>query len=143
MAADVDERAQLLATRARDDDGRAPGAAGEERPRLRQLPEVADVLPRRAEDPLLLAAEDLRIGVPVVRQGALHGENLLVRAMVLSAQREALELRDLPVPAPGPGQLRLRVRACAVCRTDLHVVDRDLPHPKLPLVLGHQVVGET
>jgi len=63
--------------------------------------------------------------------------------MVLSAQREALELRDLPVPAPGPGQLRLRVRACAVCRTDLHVVDGDLPHPKLPLVLGHQVVGET
>ena len=63
--------------------------------------------------------------------------------MVLPAQREPLELRNLPVPEPGPGQLRLRVRACAVCRTDLHVVDGDLLHPKLPLVLGHQVVGET
>ncbi len=63
--------------------------------------------------------------------------------MVLSAQREPLELRDLPVPEPGPGQIRLRVRACGVCRTDLHVVDGDLPDPKLPLVLGHQVVGET
>ena len=63
--------------------------------------------------------------------------------MVLPAQREPLELRDVPVPEPGPGQLRLRVRACGVCRTDLHVVDGDLPHPKLPLVLGHQVVGET
>jgi len=63
--------------------------------------------------------------------------------MVLSAQRKPLELRDLPVPEPGPGQVRLRVRACGVCRTDLHVVDGDLPHPKLPLVPGHQIVGET
>ncbi len=66
-----------------------------------------------------------------------------MRAMVLSAQRRPLELRDLPVPEPGPGQVRLRVRACGVCRTDLHVVDGDLTHPKLPLVLGHQIVGET
>jgi alcohol dehydrogenase, propanol-preferring len=66
-----------------------------------------------------------------------------MRAMVLSAQREPLELRELPVPEPGPGQVRLRVLACAVCRTDLHVLDGELPHPKLPLVLGHQVVGET
>jgi alcohol dehydrogenase, propanol-preferring len=65
----------------------------------------------------------------------------LVRAMVLSAQGEALELRDLPVPEPGPGQIRLRVQACAVCRTDLHVVEGELPHPKLPLVPGHQIVG--
>jgi alcohol dehydrogenase, propanol-preferring len=63
--------------------------------------------------------------------------------MVLSAQREPLELCDLPVPDPGPGQVRLRVRACAVCRTDLHVIDGDLRHPKLPLVVGHQIVGET
>jgi alcohol dehydrogenase, propanol-preferring len=62
--------------------------------------------------------------------------------MVLSAQGEPLELRDLPVPEPGPGQVRLRVRACGVCRTDLHVVDGELPHPKLPLVPGHQIVGE-
>ena len=63
--------------------------------------------------------------------------------MVLPAQREPLELRDVPVPEAGRGQVRLRVRACAVCRTDLHVVDGDLPHPKLPLVVGHQIVGET
>jgi alcohol dehydrogenase, propanol-preferring len=63
--------------------------------------------------------------------------------MVLSAQGEPLELRDLPVPEPGPGQVRLRVKACGVCRTDLHVVDGELPHPKLPLVPGHQIVGET
>jgi len=143
VAADVDERAQLLVTRARHDDRRAPGAAGEERARLRELPAVADVLPGETKNELLLAAEDLGVGVPTVREGALHGENLLVRAMVLSAQREPLGLRDLPVPEPGPGQVRLRVRACAVCRTDLHVLDGELPHPKLPLVLGHQVVGET
>jgi propanol-preferring alcohol dehydrogenase len=63
--------------------------------------------------------------------------------MVLPAQREPLELRDLPVPEPGRDQVRLRVRACGVCRTDLHVVDGELPHPKLPLVIGHQIVGET
>ncbi len=52
----------------------------------------------------------------------------------------AAELRD---PQPGPGQLLLEVRACGVCRTDLHVVDGELPHPKLPLVPGHQIVGLT
>jgi len=63
--------------------------------------------------------------------------------MVLPAQCAALELRDVPLPEPGPGQVLLRVRACGVCRTDLHVVDGELPHPKLPLVPGHQIVGET
>jgi propanol-preferring alcohol dehydrogenase len=48
---------------------------------------------------------------------------------------------EVPDPSPGPGQVRLRVRACGVCRTDLHVVDGELPDPKLPLVLGHQIVG--
>ena len=52
----------------------------------------------------------------------------------------AAEMRD---PEPGPGQLLLEVRACAVCRTDLHVVDGELPRPKLPLVPGHQIVGLT
>ncbi|HXR12899.1 MAG TPA: zinc-binding alcohol dehydrogenase family protein, partial [Gaiellaceae bacterium] len=69
--------------------------------------------------------------------------DMRMRAMVLTRQREPLELRDLPVPEPGPGQIRLRVLACGVCRTDLHVVDGDLEHPKLPLVPGHQIVGET
>ncbi|MGH2936091.1 MAG: zinc-dependent alcohol dehydrogenase family protein [Gaiellaceae bacterium] len=66
-----------------------------------------------------------------------------MRAMVLNRPREPLELRDLPVPEPGPGQVRLRVLACGVCRTDLHVVDGELLHPKLPLVPGHQIVGVT
>jgi propanol-preferring alcohol dehydrogenase len=64
-----------------------------------------------------------------------------MRAMVLDAPRTPLRPADLPVPRPGPGQLRLRVRACGVCRTDLHVVDGELKEPRLPLVLGHQIVG--
>jgi propanol-preferring alcohol dehydrogenase len=61
--------------------------------------------------------------------------------MVLASPRSPLELRDLPVPEPGPEQLLLEVSVCAVCRTDLHVVDGELPDPKLPLVPGHQIVG--
>ena len=63
--------------------------------------------------------------------------------MVLHAAREPLRLEDVPVPDPGVGQVRLRVSACGVCRTDLHVVDGELPRPKLPLVPGHQIVGRT
>ena len=66
-----------------------------------------------------------------------------MRAMVLDNAPGRLELRDLPMPEPGPGQVRVRVRACAVCRTDLHVVDGELPEPAVPLVPGHQVVGTT
>jgi propanol-preferring alcohol dehydrogenase len=64
-----------------------------------------------------------------------------MRAMVLERQRQPLQEADLPVPEPDPGQLRVRVRACGVCRTDLHIVDGELTEPKLPLVLGHQIVG--
>jgi alcohol dehydrogenase, propanol-preferring len=64
-----------------------------------------------------------------------------MKAMVLQAPRQPLQSTELPIPKAGPGQLRLKVRACAVCRTDLHVVDGELPHPKLPLVPGHEVVG--
>jgi len=64
-----------------------------------------------------------------------------MRAMVLQAPGRPLEIQDLPDPTPGPGQVRLRVRACAVCRTDLHVVDGELPDPALPLIPGHQIVG--
>ncbi len=66
-----------------------------------------------------------------------------MRAMVLHAAREPLRLEELPVPEAGPGQVRLRVSTCAVCRTDLHIVDGELPKPKLPLVIGHQIVGRT
>src|SRR2546423_5445681 len=65
-----------------------------------------------------------------------------MRAMVLEAAGRPLQARDLPEPQPGAGELLLRVHACAVCRTDLHIVDGELQHPKLPLVLGHQIVGE-
>jgi propanol-preferring alcohol dehydrogenase len=64
-----------------------------------------------------------------------------MQAMVLEAPGRPLVLKELPVPAPGPGQVLLKVHTCGVCRTDLHVVDGELPHPKLPLVLGHEIVG--
>ena len=64
-----------------------------------------------------------------------------VFAMILDAPGGPLRAADLPVPEPAAGQLRIRVNACGVCRTDLHVIDGELPHPKLPLVLGHQIVG--
>ena len=62
-------------------------------------------------------------------------------AMVLEAQKQPLRLMQVPVPKPGPEQVLVRVRACGVCRTDLHIVDGDLTQPKLPLILGHQIVG--
>jgi propanol-preferring alcohol dehydrogenase len=65
-----------------------------------------------------------------------------MRAMVLDAPGRPLREAELPVPEPGPGEVLLRVRACGVCRTDLHVVDGELPEPRLPLVPGHQIVGE-
>ena len=65
----------------------------------------------------------------------------LVRAMLLRRPGEPLVETDLPLPAPGPRGLRARVLACAVCRTDLHVVDGELPNPKLPVVPGHEVVA--
>ncbi len=64
-----------------------------------------------------------------------------MRAMVLERIGEPLVERDLPIPQPGPKQVQIRVSACAVCRTDLHVFDGELPEPKLPLVLGHEIVG--
>ena len=66
-----------------------------------------------------------------------------MKAMVLEAPGRPLRETELPDPKPGPGQVLLRVSACGVCRTDLHVADGELPDPKLPLVLGHQIVGET
>ena len=65
-----------------------------------------------------------------------------MRAMVLEAQGGSLECRELPVPVPGRHEVLIAVRACGVCRTDLHVVDGDLTEPRLPLVPGHQIVGE-
>ena len=68
-----------------------------------------------------------------------------MRAMLLDRQAPVgtgpLVLRDVPVPEPGSGEVRVRVRACGVCRTDLHVIEGDLPPRRLPLIPGHQVVG--
>jgi propanol-preferring alcohol dehydrogenase len=64
-----------------------------------------------------------------------------MRAMVLDRARTYLTLRDVPKPKPSRGELLVRVNVCAVCRTDLHIVDGELPNPKLPLILGHQIVG--
>jgi propanol-preferring alcohol dehydrogenase len=61
--------------------------------------------------------------------------------MVLDKPGRPLQLREAPKPKPGRGQLLVRVSACAVCRTDLHVVDGELPNPQLPLIPGHQIVG--
>jgi propanol-preferring alcohol dehydrogenase len=61
--------------------------------------------------------------------------------MVLDAIGAPLQAAALPAPTPGPGEVLLQVHACALCRTDLHVVDGELPDPKLPLVLGHQIVA--
>jgi len=68
-----------------------------------------------------------------------------VRALALAAQapieKEPLRLEERPVPEPGPGEILVRVAACGVCRTDLHLVEGDLPLVRSPVVLGHQIVG--
>ena len=64
-----------------------------------------------------------------------------MRAMILESQASPLREKSVPIPEPGANQVLIRVHACAVCRTDLHVIDGDLPDPKLPLIPGHQIVG--
>jgi len=64
-----------------------------------------------------------------------------MHAMVLDAPQHPLRWKELPRPKPGSGQVLIQVLACAVCRTDLHVVDGELPHRKLPLIPGHEIVG--
>jgi len=65
-----------------------------------------------------------------------------MRAMLLDAPGRPLRPAELPVPEPGPGEVLVRVQACGVCRTDLHLVDGELPDPLLPIVPGHEIVGE-
>src|SRR4029453_16736325 len=64
-----------------------------------------------------------------------------MRAMVLAAPGNPLAEVDLPAPDPGPTEVLLRVHACGVCRTDLHIRDGELTQPKLPLILGPEIVG--
>src|SRR5437870_1064654 len=65
-----------------------------------------------------------------------------MRAMLLKSLGRSLECTEVPTPCPAAGQLLVRVAACAVCRTDLHVIDGELPDPKLPLILGHEIIGQ-
>jgi len=64
-----------------------------------------------------------------------------MRAMVLTALKAPLQWTELPDRQPGAGQIRVAVSACGVCRTDLHVVDGELPHPQVPIIPGHEIVG--
>src|SRR6476620_11648345 len=65
----------------------------------------------------------------------------MMRAMLLDRPRQPLRVAKIETPGPKPGQVLIKVHACAVCRTDLHVVDGELPNPKLPLVPGHEIIG--
>jgi alcohol dehydrogenase, propanol-preferring len=65
-----------------------------------------------------------------------------MHAMVLFEPKKPLVQTNLPIPEPGPKDVLIRVDACAVCRTDLHVIDGELPNPKLPLIPGHQIIGK-
>jgi alcohol dehydrogenase, propanol-preferring len=65
-----------------------------------------------------------------------------MRAMLFDGPGQSLRLTRVPMPRPGANQVLIRVRACGVCRTDLHIVDGELPRPKLPLIPGHEIVGE-
>ncbi|XP_057830206.1 uncharacterized protein LOC131041209 [Cryptomeria japonica] len=91
-----------------------------------------------------------KIKLQVRRSGGLSVRKMMedegkgegsMRAMVMEEARTALKSVQMPIPQPPPGHLRVRVKACAVCRTDLHVVDGDLDKPKLPIIPGHEIVG--
>ena len=64
-----------------------------------------------------------------------------MRAMVLDGPGQPLRLEERPVPVPGAGEVQIQVQACAVCRTDLHIVDGDLPDVECPVVPGHEIIG--
>jgi propanol-preferring alcohol dehydrogenase len=83
-----------------------------------------------------MPAESLALD-PGIRMESIN----FMRAMVLHKAREPLAATDLPIPKPGLGQVLIKIGACAICRTDLHVIDGELTQPKLPLVPGHEIVG--
>lgn len=72
---------------------------------------------------------------------ALHPLPATMRAMVLEHPGQPLRLQELPLPRPDAGQVLLQVEACGVCRTDLHLIDGELPDPVLPMIPGHEIVG--
>src|SRR6185437_2249527 len=80
-------------------------------------------------------------GLPAEQAVRRESGGIEMKAMVLRGPKTPLVLEERPDPVPGPGQILVRIEACGVCRTDLHVVDGELPNPKLPLVPGHEIVG--
>jgi propanol-preferring alcohol dehydrogenase len=64
-----------------------------------------------------------------------------MHVMMLEKQKEPLIYKEIPLPAFAPDQLLIKVIACGICRTDMHVIDGDLDKPKLPLILGHEIIG--
>ena len=82
-----------------------------------------------------------RVTVMIALAGESAVPQCVMEAMVLKAPHTALELRSVADPRPGPGQLVVKVDACGVCRTDLHVVDGELPHARSPIIPGHEIVG--
>lgn len=68
-------------------------------------------------------------------------EQRRMKAMVLHQPGQALRCDERDIPSPGPGQIRVRVEACAVCRTDLHVMDGELPEQRFPIIPGHEIIG--
>ncbi len=81
------------------------------------------------------------IAIPHFEKGESMEVPQIMRAMVLHTPGTPLVDQEVPVPRPNPDQVLVKVRACAVCRTDLHVVDGELPNPKLPVIPGHEIVG--
>ena len=78
---------------------------------------------------------------PYFRRPYDDGMKAMLLRRIGPVESTPLELVDLPIPEPGPGEVRIRVRCCAICRTDLHVIEGDLPQQKLPIIPGHQIVG--
>ena len=76
-----------------------------------------------------------------VKRGRAEPMQAMVLPEIAPIGTAPLRLREVTTPEPGPGEVRLRVRCCAICRTDLHVIEGDLPRQRLPIVPGHQVVG--
>ena len=123
-----------------------PGADTALAPLARVVGETLLRLPRhrgeRVVDEVGGVLQDGELGA-VVEEIAHDGQRRpAMRAMVLRRAGHPLEEAELPDPKPATGQALLRVLACGVCRTDLHVLDGELTRPKLPLVLGHEIVGE-
>lgn len=72
----------------------------------------------------------------------LAGEISHMRAMILEKEKTPLQLKEMPLPKVGKGQILIKVLACGICRTDLHIMDGELPNPRYPIIPGHQIVGE-